>query len=91
MWLQKASAEDVAKTVPPEYLAGDRALYLAAFEKSRATYSKDGLIPAAGVQSLYDVLRSFDPAVKAAPALDVRQTFDNSFVQKALLSLGDKR
>jgi hypothetical protein len=49
------------------------------------------LIPAAGVQSLYDVLRSFDPAVKAAPALDVRQTFDNSFVQKALLSLGDKR
>lgn len=83
-WLQTASSEDVAKIVPPEYLAGDRTLYLAAFEKSRGTYSKDGLIPQAGAQSLYDVLRSFDPAVKAAPALDIRGTYDNTFVQKAL-------
>jgi NitT/TauT family transport system substrate-binding protein len=90
IWLQQASPEDVAKAVPPEYLAGDRALYLAAFEKSRATYSKDGLIPPAGVQSLYDVLRTFDPTVKAAAVLDVRQTYDNSFAQKALLSIGDK-
>jgi NitT/TauT family transport system substrate-binding protein len=91
MWLQKASAEDVAKAVPPEYLAGDRALYLAAFEKSRATYSKDGLIPPAGARNLYDVLRGFDPAVKAAPALDVGQTYDNAFVQRALRTFGDKR
>jgi NitT/TauT family transport system substrate-binding protein len=91
IWLQKASAEDVAKTVPPEYLAGDRALYLAAFEKSRATYSKDGLIPPAGVQSLYEVLRTFDPAVKAAPVLDVRKSYDNSFVQRSLATSGDKR
>jgi NitT/TauT family transport system substrate-binding protein len=90
-WLQKASAEDVARSVPPEYLAGDRALYLAALEKSRGTYSKDGLIAPAGAQSLYDVLRTFDPAVKAAPGLNVGQTYDNAFVQKALLSLGDRR
>jgi NitT/TauT family transport system substrate-binding protein len=90
-WLQNRSAEDVARAVPPEYLAGDRALYLAAFEKSRGTYSKNGLIPLAGVQSLYDVLRTFDPAVKAAPGLDVRQTYDNAFVQKALAALGEKR
>jgi NitT/TauT family transport system substrate-binding protein len=90
-WLQKASAEDVVRSVPPEYLGGDRALYLAALEKSRGTYSKDGLIPPAGAQALYDVLRSFDPAVKAAPGLNVGQTYDNAFVQKALLSLGDRR
>ncbi|HTS54214.1 MAG TPA: ABC transporter substrate-binding protein [Burkholderiales bacterium] len=90
-WLQKASAEDVARTVPPEYLAGDRTLYLAALEKSRGTYSKDGLIPAAGAQALYQVLRSFDPAVMAAPGLSIGQTYDNAFVQKALLSAGDRR
>lgn len=82
-WLQKASAEDVAKTVPPEYLAGDRNTYLAALDKSREAYSKDGLIPAAGVQSLYNVLRSFDPAVKDAPNLMVGQTYDAAFAQRA--------
>jgi NitT/TauT family transport system substrate-binding protein len=81
----------VANAVPPEYLAGDRALYLAAFQKSRGTYSKDGLIPLDGAQSLYDVLRTFDPAVKSAPRLNVGQTYDNAFVQKALQSLGEKR
>jgi sulfonate transport system substrate-binding protein len=90
-WLQKASADEVANAVPPEYLAGDRALYLAAFQKSRGTYSKDGLIPLDGAQSLYDVLRTFDPAVKSAPRLNVGQTYDNAFVQKALQSLGEKR
>lgn len=82
-WLQQASAEDVAKTVPPEYLAGDRAAYLAALEKSRPGYSRDGLFPAAGVQSLYDVLRTFDPTVKDAPTMMVGQTYDNAFAQKA--------
>jgi NitT/TauT family transport system substrate-binding protein len=83
-WLQKATPEEVARTVPPEYLAGDRAMYLAAFQTSRATYSKDGLIPAAGVQALHEVLRTFDPAVKEATSLRVEQTFDNTFVQRAL-------
>ncbi len=82
-WLQKASAEDVAKTVPPEYLGGDRNTYLAALDKSREAYSKDGLIPAAGVQSLYNVLRTFDPAVKDAPNLMVGQTYDAAFAQRA--------
>jgi NitT/TauT family transport system substrate-binding protein len=82
-WLQKASAEEVAKTVPPEYLAGDRGTYLAALDKSREAYSKDGLIPAAGVQNLYNVLRSFDPAVKDAPNLMVGQTYDAAFAQRA--------
>jgi hypothetical protein len=49
------------------------------------------LIPPAGVQSLYDVLRTFDPAVKAAAVLDVRQTYDNAFVQKSLATSADKR
>jgi NitT/TauT family transport system substrate-binding protein len=83
-WLHRASPEDVAKTVPPQYLAGDRGAYLAALEKSREAYSTDGLIPPAGVQSLYNVLRTFDPAVRDAPVLSVGQAYDNAFVEKAL-------
>ena len=37
-WLRNASAEDVAKIVPPEYLLGDRSVYLASFERLKATY-----------------------------------------------------
>jgi NitT/TauT family transport system substrate-binding protein len=32
-WLNKASPDDVARTVPAEYLLGDRGLYLEAFEQ----------------------------------------------------------
>ena len=82
-WLHKASAEDVVKAVPPEYLMGERDVYLQALQKSRESYSKDGLFPAAGVQSLYNVLRTFDPAVKEGPELNLADTFDNTFVQRA--------
>jgi NitT/TauT family transport system substrate-binding protein len=52
-WLQQASPEDVAKTVPKEYLMGEPDVYLAAFKKSRPTYSTDGVFPQAGVQAFY--------------------------------------
>lgn len=83
-WLQKATPEQVMKTVPPEYAMGDAAIYLAAFERSRPGYSRDGSIPAAGVAALYQSLRKFDPAVQAAPELDATQAYDNRFVQQAL-------
>jgi NitT/TauT family transport system substrate-binding protein len=84
LWLRKASDEDVLKTVPPEYMLGERGTYLAALQRSREGYSKDGLITASGAQALYKVLRSFDEAVKAAPAIDLAQTYDMRFVEKAL-------
>jgi NitT/TauT family transport system substrate-binding protein len=69
--------------VPPEYLMGDRQLYLTALRKSRDTYSKDGMVPASGAQTLHEVLRAFDPTVKEATGLAVGQAYDNAFVQKA--------
>jgi NitT/TauT family transport system substrate-binding protein len=41
-WLKKASPGDVAGTVPPEYLIGDRT-FIWAFRRNRESYSKDGL------------------------------------------------
>jgi NitT/TauT family transport system substrate-binding protein len=82
-WLAKATDEDIMQTVPPEYLMGDRQLYLTALRKSRDTYSKDGMIPVSGAQTLYEVLRAFDPTVKEATGLAVGQAYDNAYVQKA--------
>jgi sulfonate transport system substrate-binding protein len=81
-WIQQASPDEIAKTVPKEYLMGEPDVYLAALKKSRPTYSSDGIFPAAGVQAFYEVLKSFDPAVKDAVNLNLQQTYDNTFVKK---------
>ena len=81
-WLQQASAEEIVKTVPKEYLMGEPDVYLAALKKSRPSYSTDGVFPPAGVQAFYEVLRSFDPAVRDATGFNVQQTYDNSFVRR---------
>ncbi|MSQ60731.1 MAG: ABC transporter substrate-binding protein [Betaproteobacteria bacterium] len=84
VWLSKATPEEVVNAVPPEYLLGDRALYLAALTRLKPTYSKDGLIPRKGVDQTYKVLQSTHQAVRRAPVLFLQQTFDNSFAQRAL-------
>jgi ABC-type nitrate/sulfonate/bicarbonate transport system substrate-binding protein len=47
-WLQTAGPSDIIKTVPEGYLLGDRALYLASFNKVREAISLDGMIPDEG-------------------------------------------
>jgi NitT/TauT family transport system substrate-binding protein len=81
-WLEKASAEDVAKTVPEAYYIGDRALYIAAFNASRPMYSQTGLIPDKGMQNANEMLVLFDKEVADAK-VDLKKTFDGRFVQKA--------
>jgi NitT/TauT family transport system substrate-binding protein len=49
-WLQTAGPSDIIKTVPETYLLGDRALYLASFNKVREAIALDGLLPEEGAQ-----------------------------------------
>lgn len=84
LWLQHSTTEDVLNAVPPEYLLGDKALYAASFERLRATYSKDGIIPKKGVDISYKVLLAHNPAVRRAPVIWINQTYTNAFVEKAL-------
>lgn len=81
-WLEKASAEDVARTVPESYFIGDRALYISAFNASRPMYSKTGLIPEKGMQNANEMLVLFDKEVADAK-VDLKKTFDDRFVRKA--------
>ncbi|HEY7244411.1 MAG TPA: ABC transporter substrate-binding protein [Xanthobacteraceae bacterium] len=81
-WLDKATPEQIAATVPEEYFLGDKSLYLAALKANRQVYSKTGIIPKAGMQSAADMLVAFDDELKGA-ALDLPRTFDDRFVRKA--------
>jgi NitT/TauT family transport system substrate-binding protein len=82
-WLEKATPEEIAATVPEEYWLGDKALYLAAVKASLPTYSKTGIIPAEGMNSTLKFLETTEPAAFKDAKIDLGRTFDPSFVTKA--------
>src|SRR5947207_10524775 len=81
-WLDKATPEEIAATVPEDYFLGDKALYIAAVRANKPAYSRTGIISAAGMQSAADMLLAFDDELKAAK-IDLAKTFDGRFVAKA--------
>jgi NitT/TauT family transport system substrate-binding protein len=82
-WLESASPEEVADTVPPEYHLGDKALYLRAVKNSLESYSRTGLIPQAGMASIWDELKTLDPELQGAN-IDLAKTFEDRFVRAAV-------
>ncbi len=81
-WLQTAGPGDIIKTVPENYLLGDRALYLASFNKVRESISLDGLIAEEGTKTALKALASFDSTIKA-DKIDLSKTYTNEFARKA--------
>lgn len=81
-WLQTASPEDVAETVPPEYHLGDKSLYIQAVKNSLESYSRTGIVPPDGMASVMDMLKLLDPELRDAK-IDLAATFDDRFVKKA--------
>lgn len=78
-WLQTAGPGDLMKLVPEEYLLGDRALYLAAFNNLRESLSPDGLMPVNGAQTAFKLLAEVDPTLKQN-RIDLSRTYTNEFV-----------
>ena len=81
-WLQTAGPGDIIKTVPENYLLGDRGLYLASFNKVRDAIALDGLIPEEGARTALKALASFDPSIKAEK-IDLSKTYTNEFARRA--------
>ena len=81
-WMEKATPEQIADTVPEEYLLGDKALYMRAVKASLQAYSKDGIISADGQQRSLEFLRQFEAEFKEAK-IDLAKTWDRRFVKKA--------
>jgi NitT/TauT family transport system substrate-binding protein len=82
-WIQKAGAADIIKTVPENYLLGDRAVYLDAFLAAKGALSPDGLFPEQGAATALRALASIDPAMASAK-VELQAVYTNDFVKKAL-------
>jgi NitT/TauT family transport system substrate-binding protein len=81
-WLQTAGPSDIIKTVPEGYLLGDRALYLASFNKVREAIALDGILPDEGPRTALRALASFEPSVKPEH-IDLAKTYTNDFARRA--------
>lgn len=81
-WLQTAGPSDIIKTVPEAYLLGDRALYLASFNKGREAISLDGMLPEEGAKTALKALATFEPAVKV-DKIELGKTYTNDFARRA--------
>jgi NitT/TauT family transport system substrate-binding protein len=81
-WLQGATPEQVADTVPAEFHLGDKPLYLKAVQNSLESYSRNGVIPQEGMASVYEMLKVLDPELQGTQ-VDLATTFDDRFVKRA--------
>jgi NitT/TauT family transport system substrate-binding protein len=81
-WVNAATPEEIADSVPPEYHLGDKPLYLKAVANSKEAYSRDGIVTAQGMASVLDMLKTLDPELQGAN-IDVSKTFTDRFVKRA--------
>ena len=82
-WLQTASPEDIANTVPAAFLGGDRKLFVAAATKAKLAYSQTGIIPEAGMNTAFGMLKQFQAEAKNADPSVLAKTWEPRFVMKA--------
>src|SRR5262249_47941302 len=72
----------IVDTVPPEYYAGDRALYRVMVESNRERVSADGRISPQAAEITYRNLAAFDATFKGK-TIDVAKTYDNRILDRA--------
>jgi NitT/TauT family transport system substrate-binding protein len=82
-WMSIHSADDIARAVPEEYALGNRDVYIKALAASQAMYSPTGRFVPGAVETAYQVLKIFDPAVAGA-TIDLSKTYTGAFVERAL-------
>jgi NitT/TauT family transport system substrate-binding protein len=81
-WLQTAGPGDIIKTVPESYWLGDRAQYLAAFNKMRDAISPDGMFFNEGPRIALKVLASVESGIKP-DKIDIGAAYTNDFASHA--------
>jgi NitT/TauT family transport system substrate-binding protein len=81
-WLQNAGPSDIVKTVPENYLLGDRALYLEAWGGVKEAISPDGIMPKDGPTTAMKMLSAFEKDL-TSKNIDLNKTYTNQFALKA--------
>jgi NitT/TauT family transport system substrate-binding protein len=81
-WIHTHTAEQIADMMPPDYYAGNKALYVQALQNQLPMFSPDGLMPAGGPQFVLQAEKETNTSVAGA-TIDLSQTFTNTFASSA--------
>ncbi|MGW0287878.1 ABC transporter substrate-binding protein [Streptomyces sp. NPDC003236] len=81
-WMSTHSASEIAAKMPADYSQGDKALYAEAIKSTLPMFTKDGVMPANGPETVEKVLKAFNPNIKNAK-VDLKKTYTTEFVEAA--------
>ncbi|GAA3845576.1 ABC transporter substrate-binding protein [Streptomyces coacervatus] len=81
-WMSTHSSTQIADKMPADYSQGNKLLYAAAIESTLPMFTKDGVMPKDGPETVEKVLKAFNPNIKNAK-VDLSKTFTTEFVEKA--------
>ncbi|MEU2055794.1 ABC transporter substrate-binding protein [Streptomyces bungoensis] len=81
-WMSTHSASEIAAKMPADYSQGDKTLYAQAIKSTLPMFTKDGVMPANGPETVEKVLKAFNPNIKNAK-VDLSKTYTTEFVDAA--------
>ncbi|WP_028802283.1 ABC transporter substrate-binding protein [Streptomyces sp. 142MFCol3.1] len=81
-WMSTHSAADIADKMPADYSQGNKTLYAGAIQSTLPMFTKDGVMPENGPETVEKVLKAFNPNIKNAD-VDLSKTYTTEFVKKA--------
>lgn len=83
-FINSHTAAEIAAKMPADYAGSDPKLYEQSISDSKPMFTADGVMPADGPQTVLDVLKPSNEAVKAkADQIDLSKTFTTEFVKNA--------
>ncbi|MFJ8106607.1 ABC transporter substrate-binding protein [Streptomyces sp. NPDC096132] len=81
-WMSTHSASEIADKMPADYSQGNKTLYAVAIKSTLPMFTKDGVMPTEGPETVEKVLKAFNPNIQKAD-VDLSKTYTTEFVEKA--------
>lgn len=88
-WIHTHTAAQITAKMPPDYYAGNKALYVTALKAQLAMFSPTGMMPKSGPPTVLKLERATNTQVGSTP-VNLSKTYTNSYVAKAVAMLGIK-
>jgi len=80
-YIDTHSAEEITTKMPKDFYAANRELYVQALSDGKAMFTKDGVMPAGGPETVLAVLSAYSRNLKGKQ-IDLARTFTTEFVGK---------
>ncbi|MFE2375104.1 ABC transporter substrate-binding protein [Streptomyces sp. NPDC059398] len=81
-WMSSHSPDEIAAKMPADYAQGGKGLYAQSIKATLPMFTKDGVMPANGPETVEKVLKAFNPNLKNA-TVDLSKTYTTEFAKKA--------